>query len=118
MNTANIKHFTEILDEELEMIFTAVVIRGTHIEATNDRPRIKEIRKGNNQKSCGKEKYKDREQAKDALWFAKVEQKRAQKEGRVTHRRECRYYFHPGCNAWHLTSKQLLGSTAEYELAS
>ena len=30
MNTANIKHFTEILDEELEMILTAVVIRGPH----------------------------------------------------------------------------------------
>jgi len=118
MNTVKIKYFAELFDEDLELIGSAVVIRSAHIEALYDKPRIKELRKGGHQKSCGKEKYRDLDQAKEALWYARVAQAKALREGHLSHRRECRYYFHVGCHAWHLTSKPDKTSKAIYELAS
>lgn len=92
---------TDLLDEDIELIEFAVVVKASHLFSPEDS--IK--RKGGGYRTCAKIKYRDLQEAKTALWFARVDQEKAQSEGRRSHRTERRYYFCVGCHAWHLTSR-------------
>ena len=92
---------TDLLDEDIELIEVAVTIKAAHLFNPEDAPK----RRGSGFKTCAKIKYRDLEEVKTALWFARVDQEKAREEGRQTRRTERRYYFCAGCHFWHLTSR-------------
>ena len=57
-------------------------------------------------RACRKRRFRDIEQAKSALGRARVSRRRAEDDGLIARRRECRYYWCVPCAAYHLTSKQ------------
>ena len=68
--------------------------------------------------SCGKVRFRDHEQAIDALHRIYNSAKSALEEYGTTHRQECRSYQCGLCFGWHLTSRASIGQALERRLAA
>ena len=88
------------LDQEIELFETAGRLNRRHVYAKDG----VSVKRGSGLKSCGKTKYKDREQAKHALFIIKT--KRHSGIYVESKRRETRSYFCVRCHSWHLSSKK------------
>jgi hypothetical protein len=88
------------LDEEIEILRNAQNLSRKHLF------KAKEYgdRRGSGQKTCGKVRFKDREQVKKALF--RIREKRRSAILTSTKRMENRYYFCNRCHSWHMTSSK------------
>ena len=100
MNTT--KHDRSIyLDDEI-MLFQQTLVNPTFNIYESGNPRRK---RGNGIKSCGKAKFRDLEEVKNALFAMKVVRTRKESQGLFSKRQEKRYYFCNRCHSYHVTSK-------------
>ena len=68
--------------------------------------------------SCGKVRFRDREQAIDALHRIYNSAKSSLEEYGTTHRHECQSYQCGLCLGWHLTSRPTKADALEGRLAA
>lgn len=72
--------------------------------------------KRNTRQYCPKHRFRDPKECKRALQKAFNKRTWAEMEGRDSDRREVRWYYHPACKAYHLTSQSF--STSDYDVAA
>lgn len=92
------------VDDESEVLKTAINKRNSHLDTEIDR---RELRKRSERKNCKKVRYRDSREAKQALWSTSNKRVRDERAGRGSNRREARTYRCGICKGWHLTSQVL-----------